>query len=98
MTETNPTETKRLHAIIEGYVQGVGFRYFTMEQARSLGLSGWVRNLPNGCVEVSAEGNQAGLEEFLKRLYEGPPGAYVRNINYEYSNSSGDERPFQVRI
>ena len=94
--ETNPFETKRLHAEIEGHVQGVGFRYFTLEQARRLGLTGWVRNMPNGHVEVTAEGSQQDLEEFLRRLYEGPSGAYVRNINYEYLPPTGEDYTFRV--
>ena len=94
--ETNPFETKRLHAQIEGYVQGVGFRYFTLEQARRLGLTGWVRNLPNGRVEVSAEGSQQDLEEFLRKLYEGPSGAYVRDIRYEYLPPTGEDYSFRV--
>jgi len=94
--ETNPFETQRLHAEIEGHVQGVGFRYFTLEQARRLGLTGWVRNLPNGRVEVSAEGSQQDLEEFLPKLYEGPSGAYVRDIRYEYLPPTGEDYSFRV--
>ncbi len=94
--ETNPSEIIRLHAQIEGHVQGVGFRYFTLEQARRLGLTGWVRNMPNGHVEVCAEGNQQDLEEFLRKLYEGPSGAYVRDITYEYLPPTGEDYSFRV--
>ena len=94
--ETNPSEIIRLHAQIEGHVQGVGFRYFTLEQARRLGLTGWVRNMPNGHVEVCAEGNQQDLEEFLRKLHEGPSGAYVRDITYEYLPPTGEDYSFRV--
>jgi len=94
--ETNPSEIIRLHAQIEGHVQGVGFRYFTLEQARRLGLTGWVRNMPNGHVEVCAEGSRQDLEEFLRKLYEGPSGAYVRDITYEYRPPTGEDYSFRV--
>ena len=94
--ETNPSEINRLHAQIEGHVQGVGFRYFTLEQARRLGLTGWVRNMPNGHVEVCAEGSRQDLEEFLRKLYEGPSGAYVRDIRYEYLPPTGEDYSFRV--
>jgi len=94
--EANPGRIKRLHAVVEGHVQGVGFRYFTLEQAQRLGLTGWVRNLPNGRVEVSAEGFPEDLEELLRRLYDGPSGAYVRNINYEYFSPTGEDYSFRV--
>ncbi len=94
--ETNPFETERLHAEIEGHVQGVGFRYFTLEQARRLGLTGWVRNMPNGHVEVCAEGSRQDLEECLRKLYQGPSGAYVRDINYEYLPPTGEDYTFRV--
>ena len=54
-----------LHSRIEGYVQGVGFRYFVLEKAQDLGLTGWVRNCTNGDVEVLAEGTREQLEKLL---------------------------------
>ncbi|MDQ0206196.1 acylphosphatase [Alkalicoccobacillus murimartini] len=58
----------RYHLIIEGKVQGVGFRYFTQEQATRFGLVGWVRNLDNGTVEVEVEGDEDKMEPFFDAL------------------------------
>lgn len=67
----NPENIQRVRAIVEGHVQGVGFRYFTMDQARRLGLSGWVRNLPDGSVEAEAEGPREDLLVFWKLWRKG---------------------------
>jgi acylphosphatase len=91
-------EIKRVHVIVEGHVQGVGFRYFTVEQARRLGLSGWVRNLPSGAVEAEAEGPREDLLTFLELLEEGPAGAYVRRVRPEWLPPIGGEAGFRVRI
>ena len=69
-----------LHVVVRGRVQGVGFRWFVREQGRRLGVRGWVRNRPDGGVEVSADGDQATLDRFRARLREGPPGAVVINL------------------
>jgi acylphosphatase len=66
--------------VIQGRVQGVGFRYFVMREAQALGLAGWVRNLPDGCVEVLAAG-EVGLVDALEgRLWHGPPHARVTAV------------------
>lgn len=65
---------------ITGRVQGVGFRWFTRKTAGSLGLSGSVRNRPDGSVEVHAEGTGEALERFEEWLRRGPPGARVDGI------------------
>jgi acylphosphatase len=69
-----------LHVVIHGRVQGVGFRWFVREQGRLLGVRGWVRNRPDGTVEVSADGDAAALEALKTRLWEGPPGAAVAEL------------------
>jgi len=63
--------------IVEGRVQGVGFRYFVLRTARELGLAGHVRNLPDGTVEVEAAGEKDGLARLEERLRQGPPPARV---------------------
>ena len=63
-----------------GRVQGVGFRWFVREQARTLGVSGWVRNEPDGTVRLVAEGAPAALDALEARLREGPPAAVVYEL------------------
>lgn len=67
----------RLSVILEGRVQGVGFRWWTLREARRLGLRGTVRNRPDGAVEVHAAGSAADLADFFAALRRGPPGAVV---------------------
>lgn len=66
--------------IVTGRVQGVAFRWTTVDEARALGLAGWVRNLPDGRVETRLEGEPGALERMLIWLREGPPAARVRGI------------------
>ena len=75
------TDTDRLHARISGRVQGVGFRWFVREEARRLGLAGWVRNLPTGDVELVAEGPPETLAAFARTIAQGPPGARVELVH-----------------
>ncbi len=70
----------QLHLRINGRVQGVGFRWFAREEARRLGLSGWVTNLPSGDVEVAAGGEASSLDRLRRALEVGPPGAGVVGI------------------
>lgn len=69
-----------LHLRITGVVQGVGFRWFVRERARRLGISGWVRNLPDGSVEVAAAGDPRHLELLRAELQRGPRGAAVDRL------------------
>ena len=80
---------QRLHVRISGRVQGVGFRWFTREEARRLGLSGWVTNLENGDVEVSAGGEASSLARLKRALEVGPTGAGVMSVTE--LNASGTE-------
>jgi acylphosphatase len=69
-----------LHVRISGRVQGVGFRWFVREEARRLGVSGWVTNLRTGEVEVKAGGEQSSLERLRRALHVGPAGAEVERV------------------
>lgn len=71
---------KILHVRIGGRVQGVGFRWFVREEARRLGLSGWVTNLPDGSVEVAAGGEASSLDRLRAALAVGPTGAGVSEL------------------
>lgn len=88
---------QRLNAIVFGRVQGVGFRFFVLQQAVAMGLAGWVRNTSEGMVEVVAEGDSASLEELLAALREGPDAAYVRDVKFHYSPATGEFRDFDIR-
>jgi acylphosphatase len=91
-------ELFRLHAIVEGRVQGVGFRYFVQEQAVALHLQGWVRNRWDGTVEVMAEGDQQTLSKFLEVLQRGPRASYVSNVRTDWQTGVGDFSGFQIRM
>ncbi len=90
-------KSSRLHAIIEGHVQGVGFRNFVQIIASSLGVTGWVRNLYDGNVEVIAEGDQASLDKLLVALSQGPRGSHVINVHSEWLPATNEFERFQVR-
>ncbi|MFW5734869.1 MAG: acylphosphatase [Oceanidesulfovibrio sp.] len=79
---------KTLHCYVSGRVQGVWFRGFTQETAHSLGLAGWVRNLPDGRVEAKAQGDDDSLAAFRDKLRQGPPHASVESIE---CNETEDE-------
>ncbi|MDZ4160181.1 MAG: acylphosphatase [Anaerolineaceae bacterium] len=91
-----PTEQARLHAIVEGYVQGVGYRFFVVDTASLLELTGWVRNTYDGRVEVVAEGGRTVLEDLLKRLQRGPRMARVSQVSTEWKTFSGEFKRFMV--
>ena len=73
-------QRRRLAAVVRGRVQGVGFRYFVVDRARELHLTGECRNLRNGDVEVIAEGEQGALEALLAALKTGPRSAHVEDV------------------
>jgi acylphosphatase len=82
---------QRVHAIAEGRVQGVGYRWFVQKSATKLGLNGWVRNLPNGTVELEAEGDSEILNRLMEEIKQGPVGAIVQELKVtriDLSNAS----------
>jgi len=91
------TELASLQAIVYGYVQGVFFRAFVSTQAKELGLTGYVRNLPGGEVEVQAEGDREQLEKLIGYLKVGPPTARVSKVVTEWSDYTGNYSGFRVR-
>ncbi len=72
------------HMIVEGLVQGVGFRWFVGRHAESLGLRGYVSNLYNGSVEIEAVGERGLIEELIKQVKVGPRSAHVSNLKLEW--------------
>jgi acylphosphatase len=89
-------DSKRLHAIVEGSVQGVGFRGFVLENAIRLDLKGWVRNQWNGNVEVMAEGSHNSLESLLELLRQGPHMSQVTNVQVEWQENKNEFSSFFV--
>lgn len=88
---------QRLHAVVSGRVQNVGFRATTHEQALRLQLAGWVRNRHEGTVEVVAEGAKDILNEFLAFLHKGPRSAHVVRVDATWGPAQGASQPFAVK-
>lgn len=93
----NTENLARLHARVEGRVQGVGFRYFVQQNAVALELFGWVRNRWDGSVEVLAEGPQAALEKLLNAFQRGPRAGTTANVKYEWLTATGEFQSFRIR-
>jgi acylphosphatase len=83
--------------VVSGRVQGVGFRFFTQDAARREGLAGSVRNLPDGRVEVEAEGDIDAMARFERALHMGPPGARVDDVQTDILPPRGRAGGFHVR-
>jgi acylphosphatase len=87
----------RIHLRLRGKVQGVFFRTSATEQARNLGLTGWVRNRFDGSIEVVAEGSPESLTIMRSWCAHGPPGANVRNVEEMKVSASGEFVEFRIR-
>jgi acylphosphatase len=90
-------ERIRLHAILRGRVQGVGFRAFVVDKGLALGATGWARNRWDGSVEVVAEAERSTLEELLRALQRGPRMANVSEVEQEWQTASGEFKSFRVK-
>jgi acylphosphatase len=88
---------EELHATIRGYVQGVGFRYFVVQKALTLGLRGYARNESNGDVEVLAQGARPALERLLTLLRQGPASAEVDEVQTNWRTPTEYISGFHVR-
>jgi acylphosphatase len=93
--ETN--DIQELHAYVDGWVQGVGYRYFVVNTALALGLRGYVRNLTDGSVEVIAQGTRPNLERLLTLLQRGPSAAEVKEIRTNWGQPTEHFSGFHVR-
>jgi acylphosphatase len=85
------------HYVVGGQVQGVGFRFFTQAAAVREGIYGWVRNQPDGSVEIQAEGEAEALERFEHRIRHGPPGARVERVDVIDTVPDHQNRGFNIR-
>lgn len=83
--------------VVSGRVQGVGFRYFVMNEAARLGVTGFVRNLSRAQVEVVAEGEEAALDELVSEVGRGPEAARVDNVQVSLQRPTGEFRDFALR-
>ncbi|MDO8568492.1 MAG: acylphosphatase [Dehalococcoidales bacterium] len=86
-----------VHAFVYGRVQGTYFRAFTSRKAAELGIKGYARNMPDGTVEVMAEGERKDLDRLIAYLNIGPPAATVENIVTKWSAQSGRYSDFTIK-
>jgi acylphosphatase len=86
---------RRVHVIVRGEVQGVGYRYTLKIVAREAGVAGWVRNRRDGTVEAEVEGTPEQVDEVLAWMAGGPPGSFVANAQATDAPPTGD-RGFEV--
>jgi len=94
---TESPSLSRLWARVRGTVQGVGFRWYVLHRARSLGVTGWVRNRSDWSVEVLAEGPRHALVRLLEALRKGPAAARVNRVEESWSEVSPQHHDFEVR-
>jgi acylphosphatase len=89
---------ERAHFYFEGRVQGVGFRYTAEKVALDIGLTGWVKNLPDGRVEAVCEGPREKIEAFSEKLKTGPLGAHIRKVACDWQKPTGEFDDFTVEF
>ncbi len=89
-------ELARAHLLISGRVQGVFYRAHTRDEARKRGLTGWVRNLPDGRVAAVVEGERAKIESLISWCRQGPPYAYVDEVLVDWQPYQGEFLEFRI--
>lgn len=89
-------DRKTVRTCVTGSVQGVGFRYWTREEAEKLGLNGFVRNEPDGSVTAVIAGPQAAVAAMIERLRHGPPGASVSSVEVQEEALAETPEEFQI--
>lgn len=97
--ENHPKSEKvnqRVHIFVEGRVQGVGFRFFTVEIANRFEITGWVRNTHNQEVEITAEGLPEKLDQFINTIRRGPNAGFVKNLRIQRLTATEEFQRFSV--
>jgi len=87
---------KRIHVLISGRVQGVAFRWVTEDTAHQMNIQGWVKNLPDGRVEVMAEAEEKVLGQFIEFLKKGPKHAIVEDTQIDWLAYTGEFESFEI--
>ncbi len=87
----------RAYVRVYGRVQGVFFRAYTREKADELGVTGYVRNLPDGSVEAVIEGDREKVDKLIEWMHQGPPLARVDKVEYKYMDYIGEFKRFEIR-
>lgn len=88
---------KRVRILIEGKLQGANFRYHTQQEAKKLGLAGFVRNLSDGRIEIDAQGDDASVDKLLAWCQEGPQNTQLKSILFRYDEPAEHGTDFVVR-
>jgi len=88
---------KRIHIVVSGVVQGVAFRAWTVRTARAQGVTGWVRNLPDGRVEAVLEGEERAVDAVAAWCRSGPPAATVTGTAIREEAATGEFPDFRIR-
>ena len=94
---SSSTSIHRVRITVFGDVQAVGFRFSCIEVARDLGLTGWVRNNPDGSVEVVAEGEREKLENLSSWASKGPPLSKIGRVEKKWQEATGEFSAFEVK-
>lgn len=89
---------KRIEATVHGRVQGVAFRHYTQVEANRLRLTGWVANRANGTVRVVAEGPESPLKQLAAWLQQGPPSAWVEDVDIRWMDAADEFSRFEIRF
>ena len=97
MTPHSKTGLARLHLLVSGRVQGVGFRFSAYDEAKELALAGWVRNLESGEVEIVVEGSRENLQMLAAWAHLGPSSAHVTAVREDWLDFTGEFTEFRVR-
>ena len=88
---------KQVRAVYKGHVQGVGFRFTVMHLSHGVNISGYVKNAPDGSVELVAEGAESDLKEFLKKIQGSLLGGHIRDCIESWSDASGIYSSFGIQ-